>query len=145
MPVLSAPLPLTVSAMDVAKAQLAGFSAAQALHGALMRKIDELGSAAVNGAANWKANRFTGYVIYRGPIGVAANTIYVDKPCTSTAEEKAKREAQVSDAGAGGSSGSDSFTDYSGSYSSWGPIGGGCIYGCNARNIGTVTAYIQQM
>lgn len=108
-----------------------------------MRKIDELGSAAVNGAANWKANSFSGYVIYRGPIGLGANTIYIEKPCNSTAEEKAKREAAVSDLGdyGGGGSGSDSFTDYSGSYSSWGPTGGGCIYGCT----GTVTVYIQAM
>lgn len=111
------PLPINVTSTDVAKAMFAGFDAAHALNGALMRKLDGYGSTAV-GDQVWKDNYFKGYLSYSGPLGGQA-IAYFEKTCNTTAEEiaKSRQEESTSGGGGGGLSGSGG-SEFDGCYTS---------------------------
>ncbi|MFC6183559.1 hypothetical protein [Pseudoxanthomonas japonensis] len=126
LPLPIPPLPISVSATDVAKAMMNGFSPASALHAAAMTKMDSYAGTAV-GKDVWKANNFVGYLNYRGPMG-GAGMVFIDKPCDKTAEDVAReRQNSTNPAtpGSGSGGGGGGGPGYGGS-----PGAPGCVYGC---------------
>ena len=124
LPLPVPPLPISITATDVAKAMLNGFSAANALHAAAMMKLDSYASTAV-GKEVWKSNNFTGYLSYRGPMG-GAGIVYIDKPCDKTAEDAACERQSTTSPATGGSGSGGGGSGYVGGS----PGMPGCIYGC---------------
>lgn len=100
LPLPIPPVPINISATDLMRATLLGYSA-NAGYAAAMKKLDTLGQSAV-GASAWLANSYGGEIIYSVSLAgvTGANTMYVEKGCNKNFVDNVPRS------GSGGGGGS---------------------------------------
>lgn len=99
LPLPFPPIPVKISFAEMAKAVLNGYTTRPG-YAAAMKKVDELGSAAV-GQAVWHANEYMGYFTY-SVNGYGANIVLVDKMCDSNAVDNVAMDTDAGGAGGAG-------------------------------------------